>query len=196
MNTVACLRSKHRRARRPLNIDCRTLNTSRHARGFTLLEILIAVAIGLLLLLIAVPSVSGMMREQKLRETFQKFDDFVRAAQMKARTNRRTYVMVWYQESIELVPLDPTAPDSAPVLPAEGAEEAAGDADHFALTEDAAWTLQRPAALVKKPIWEWPFWRSGLCEPVIVQYESEAGSWTAEYSGLTGRGRVIAMEVK
>ena len=151
-----------------------------------------------MLLLIAVPSVSGMIREQNLRKTFQKFDDFVRAAQTKAVTNRRTYVMVWDKPGIDLVPLDPTAPDSAPVLPAEGAEPApeTGEADYFAFSEDSAWTLQRPAALVKKPIWEWPFWRSGLCEPVIVHYESEAGSWSAEYSGLTGRGRVIAMEVK
>ena len=154
-----------------------------------------------MLLLIAVPSVSGMIREQKLRKTFQEFDDFVRAAQTKAVTDRRTYVMVWDKPGIELVPLDPTAPEPVPAPLAERrsateAEEPEVSPDHFAFSEDAAWTLQRPAALVKKPIWEWPFWRSGLCEPVIVHYESEAGSWSAEYSGLTGRGRLIAMEVK
>jgi prepilin-type N-terminal cleavage/methylation domain-containing protein len=170
--------------------------TRRH--GFTLLEILIALVLGLMLLLIAVPSVSGMIRERNLRETFQRFDNFVRSAQTKAMTNRRTYVMVWDEKGIDLVPLDPTAPDSAPVLPPEGVEPdtAAEEPTFFEFTEEAAWTLQRPAALVKKPIWEWPFWRSGLCEPVIVHYESEAGSWSAEYSGLTGRGRVTAMEVK
>lgn len=170
--------------------------------GFTLLEILIAIAIGLLLLLVAVPSVSGMFREQKLRETFQKFDEFVRAAQTRAVTERRTFVMIWDEAGIELVPLDPTAPD--PATPAAGSEtaettpagEEAATPEYFAFTEGGSWALQRPAALVKKPIWEWPFWRSGLCEPAIVHYESEGGSWSAEYSGLTTRGRIIAMEVK
>jgi prepilin-type N-terminal cleavage/methylation domain-containing protein len=83
----------------------------RHA--FTLLEILIAIVIGLMLLLIAVPSVSGMIREQKLRETFQKFDNYVRAAQTRAMRERRTYVMVWDKKGIDLVPLDPTVPDAA-----------------------------------------------------------------------------------
>ncbi len=153
-----------------------------------------------MLLLIAIPSVSGMVREQKLRATFQEFDNFVRAAQNRAITDRRTYVMVWDKEGIDLIPLDPTAPDSELVPPPGSAdaplEEQPEEANFFPFSEESAWSLQRPAALVKEPIWEWPFWRSGLCEPVIVHHESEAGSWSAEYSGLTGRGRVLAMEVK
>lgn len=169
-------------------------------QGFTLLEILIAIVLGLMLLLIAVPSVSGMFRERKVRETFQKFDEFVRSAQTLAVTERRTHVMIWDEAGIELVPLDPTAPelaeDSAASAPAAEPEAGAETAASFFPFTEGTWSLQRPAALVKKPIWEWPFWRSGVCEPAIVQFESEAGSWTAEYTGLSARGRITAMEVK
>lgn len=160
--------------------------------GFTLLEILIAVTLGLMLLLIAVPSLSGMFREQKLRDSFQKFDAFVRGAQSKAIAERRTFVMVWDKEAIDLVALDPAAAANPPEESAV-TDPAAGD--RFPL-EGGKWALERPAALVKKPIWEWPFWRSGLCEPAIVHFESDAGSWSAEYSGLTGRGKITAMDVK
>lgn len=152
--------------------------------GFTLLEILLAIVIGMLLLTIAVPSVTGMLREQKLKESFDQFDDFVRKAQAKAATEGHTQVMVWDATGIDLVTHDLD----------EGGDAAAPE--RFAFADGDTWTLARPAALVKKPVWEWPFWRSGVCEPVIVSFESKAGTWSAEYDGLTGRGKIVAMEVK
>jgi prepilin-type N-terminal cleavage/methylation domain-containing protein len=156
--------------------------SSRH--GFTLLEIMLAMLIGLLLTSIAVPSVMGMMREQKLRATFDEFDDFVRSAQRKAMKARKTYVMVWEDSAVVLGPVDASASDEP------------GAVERFAFAEDSRWSLVRPAALVKKPVWEWPFWSSGSCEPVVVNYAGEYGTWSAEYRGLTARGRITDMEVK
>jgi prepilin-type N-terminal cleavage/methylation domain-containing protein len=156
--------------------------SSRH--GFTLLELMLVVMIGSLIMVLAVPSVAGLMREQQLKKTFEEFDDFARKAQAKAVAGRGTVVLVWEKEGINLVGLDKSSTEE-PVTP-----------ETFAFSEGAVWTLQRPAALVKKPVWEWPFWRSGACEPVIVSYESSAGTWSAEYNGLTGRGKITDMEVK
>ncbi len=158
------------------------LMSRRH--GFTLLEILLAIVIGTLLMTIAVPGVVGTLREQKLKKTFEDFDDFVRKTQAKAVADHVTQLMVWSATGIDLVTLDAAATD-------EG-----GTHERFSFDDGATWNLQRPAALVKKPVWEWPFWRSGACEPVIVGYEGAAGTWSAEYNGLTGRGKLIAMEVK
>lgn len=156
--------------------------SSRH--GFTLLELMLVVMIGTLIMGIAVPSVAGLMREQKLKQTFEEFDDFVRSAQTLAVSERRTFVMVWKEDGIELLGLDPDEADAAAAPPT------------FAFSEDDVWTLQRPAALVKNAVAEWPFWRSGACEPAIVSFESPAGSWTAEYNGLTGRGKLVEIDVK
>lgn len=152
--------------------------------GFTLLELMLVVMIGSLMMMVAVPSVGAFLREQKLKESFEDFDAFTRKAQSRAVNESGTFVMIWDKEGISLQPLDPVAADKA------------GGPERFSFSEGNRWTLQRPAALVKKPVWEWPFWRSGACEPVIVSFESPAGSWTAEYNGLTGRGKIVDMDVK
>ena len=59
---------------------------------------------------------------------------------------------------------------------------------------EAKLILERPFALEKQPPAEWPFWRSGACEPVRVSFEGREGRWVAEFDGLTGRGRVLEME--
>jgi hypothetical protein len=92
--------------------------------------------------------------------------------------------MVWKEDGITLEPLDPAA---------HGEE---GGVEQFPFAEGSTWKLERPAALVKNPVAEWPFWRSGTCESVVVHHESSAGTWSAEYNGLTGRGKVVDMEVK
>jgi prepilin-type N-terminal cleavage/methylation domain-containing protein len=153
-------------------------------QGFTLLEILLAIMIGMLLLAIAVPSVSGMLREQRLKATYEEFDEFVRKVQARAVKQGKTQVMVWKKEGISVATPDP-ANGGGP-----------GETGHFAFPEGTLWNLTRPAALVKKPVWEWPFWRSGSCEPVIVTYESPAGSWSLEYDGLTGRAKLLNLEAK
>ena len=145
---------------------------------------MLVVMIGTLIMTVAVPSVASYLREQKLKESFVAFDAFVAKAQSHAVNAGGTFVMVWDKEGISLQPLDPVAAD------------AAGSPERFDFSEGNTWTLQRPAALVKKPVWEWPFWRSGACEPVIVSFESAAGSWSAEYNGLTGRGKIVDMDVK
>jgi prepilin-type N-terminal cleavage/methylation domain-containing protein len=152
--------------------------------GFTLLELMLVVMIGVLIMSVAVPSVAALLRQQHLKQTFEEFDNFVHTAQTKAVQESGTYVMVWGKDGIDLQPLDPAA------------AETAGAPEHFAFPDDTKWTLERPAALVKKPVWEWPFWRSGACEPVIVSFESPAGSWTAEYSGLTALGKLVDMDAK
>lgn len=155
---------------------------SRH--GFTLLEIMLAILIGLLLMSVAVPSVSGLFREQRLKKSYEDFDDFVRKAQLRAVSEGHTFVMTWQDAAATLVPLDPDAKerDAAPEI--------------FAVPDGSTFALERPAALVKKPVAEWPFWRSGTCEPMIVHCQSAAGAWVVEYSGLTARGKVLAMESK
>ena len=145
---------------------------------------MLAIVIGLLLMGVAVPSVIGLMREQRLKASYEEFDDFVRRAQTEAVKKGRTMVMVWDKDAIQLVPLDPEAHDAE-------AEPAS-----FAFPDGATITLARPAALVKKPVPEWPFWKTGACEPAVVSLEGPGGVWTAEYNGLTARGHLSQMSPK
>jgi type II secretory pathway pseudopilin PulG len=151
--------------------------------GFTLLEICLVIMIMLLLVGLAVPSVRGLFAEQRLKQSFERFDDFVRRTQMRAVTERRAMVMIWDGEGITVQPDDPTAEDSA----AEG--------DYFPFSE-GTFALERPAALEKKPPVEWLFWRSGTCEPAIIHFEGDAGAWSVQYDPLTVRAAFLDQEVQ
>ena len=153
--------------------------------GFTLLEICIALFIGMLLITIAVPSVMAMLAEQRLKASFEKFDGFVRTARERSITERRTYAMAWEEKGVTLLPVerrDTDDPDAEP--------------ERFVFEEGESFTLERPSALMKKPPGEWVFWRSGLCEETVVSYAGEAGSWRVHYDPLTVRGTFLDSEVK
>jgi hypothetical protein len=81
--------------------------------------------------------------------------------------------------------------------PADPREEDRGaEVEQYAISDDETLTLVRPDALMKKPLAEWPFWRSGCAERVHVHYTGRAGSWKAEYDPLTVRGTLTETEVK
>ena len=143
--------------------------------AFTLIEICLALLIGMCLIALAVPSISGMLREQRLKRSFEAFDSFVRTAQLKSITEQRAYVMVWAEDGIELVPAERIETDPA-------------EPERFAFEEEQVFTIERPAALTKKPVAEWIFWKSGVCEPVVVSFSGPAGKWVVSYNPLTARG--------
>jgi prepilin-type N-terminal cleavage/methylation domain-containing protein len=158
--------------------------------GFTLVELMLAIAIAIIILLMAMPSLSGIAAEKRLRESFEKFDQLARKAQLKAVSEQRSWVLVWDANAILLQPHEPT--------PEERLAGGEGSNETFPINEDEQWTVQRPATLLAPADTprEWTFWRSGTCEPVIITYEGAEGWWTAQYHPLTGRGDVIQQELK
>ncbi len=150
------------------------VRASMHRRaGFTLLELCVAIVIALMVLGLAVPSVRGVMAEQRMKKTFEDFDTFVRRAQLRSVTDRMSVLLVWHKDGIDLVPERAVVEGEEPKI------------EHFAFSDGHAITLARPAALAKKPPAEWPFWRSGTCEPVVVSYEGPEGRWSVRYDALT-----------
>lgn len=138
-----------------------------------------AVAIGLLIMSLAVPSVRGVLQEQALKESFDKFDELARKAQARAVSEQRPYVLIWEKEGIVLEPYAPTEEDMNK-QPAR-----------LSFAGGETIEIERPAALEKKPTAEWVFWRSGICEPAIIHYDGPAHSWKVEYNPLSGRGTFI-----
>lgn len=147
----------------------------RTPRGFTLLEICLAISVALLLVLAAVPSVQGLMDEQRMRRTFDAFDSLVRDAQSRSVTERRAYVIAWDKSGVALTPLEPKDKD-----------EAKGVA-RVDFGEKQKLDIAFPAALVKSPLKAWTFWPTGTCEPAIVSSSDASGKWSASYDPLTAR---------
>jgi len=151
----------------------------RHQRGFTLVEIVIAIFILLLLVLLAVPSLNGVLADKRLHRSLDRFNDLVRQAHERSLTEHRAYLIVWNDTFISLQP--------AAFLKTEEHQPI----DIIPIARHDRWGLELPAALTKKVPAEWIFWESGVCEPARVRFASNDGSWTAEYSALSGLGNLI-----
>jgi type II secretory pathway pseudopilin PulG len=157
--------------------------SSRHA-GFTLLEICLALAIGVMIIVLAVPSIAGVIAEQRLKQSFERFDRLVSAAKLRSVTGQRAHVLVWDREGVSLLVSDDAAEE-----PADTTEE------RMTFEKEESLTIRRPAALMKDAPGEWVFWRNGTCEPAVISYQGPAGSWVVNYDALTGRGTFVSSEV-
>ena len=156
----------------------------RRREGFTLIEIAISVSIVLLLLLIALPSVRGVLANSRLKRSLDALNEIVRTAQERSVTERRPYLIEWQKRSIIL------RPESA----REG--DPAGPTSALALEKGYAYVLRLPAALDKGPFSQWIFWPSGTCEPATVKFKGPAGSWEVNYAPLTARPQIASYVTK
>ena len=147
-------------------------------RGFTLIEIALSIFILLLLLMLAVPSLSGVFATRRLKQSLDGFNNLVREAQDRSVTERRPYLIVWSKSGVLLRP------------EVFGEDEEVKPTAQFRLGKGAVLRLSLPAALMEKHPWEWIFWPSGNCEPATVQFRGPAGIWTANYSPLTAQPEI------
>jgi type II secretory pathway pseudopilin PulG len=143
-----------------------------------MVEIVLAVFILMLLLALAVPSLTGVLADRQLKRSLDGFNNLVRQAQERSVTERRAYLIVWSKNKVV----------ARPEALAEG-EEVKATAE-FTLGRGELLKLSLPAALTNKHPAEWIFWPSGTCEPAIVQFKGRSGSWAANYAPLTARAQV------
>jgi type II secretory pathway pseudopilin PulG len=144
-------------------------------RAFTLIEIALSIFILMLLLMLAVPSLSGVIANRRLKQSLDSFNQLVRQAQERSVTERRAYLIVWGKSSVVLKP---------EIFTKDEEEKATAV---LRLPKGSWIKVSLPAALIGKPPAEWIFWPSGTCEPAIVQFRGPAGRWTADYSPLTAQ---------
>jgi type II secretory pathway pseudopilin PulG len=144
-------------------------------RAFTLIEIVMAVFILMLLLLLAVPSLHGVLTDRRLRRSLNAFNDLVHQAEERSVKEQRSYLIVWADKKVELRPEAFTK------------DEEVKPTAELDLGRDEVLKLSLPAALVKSPPGEWIFWSSGTCEPATIEFRGASGSWKATYSPLTAR---------
>ena len=152
----------------------------RRLPGFTLIEIVLVVFILMMLLLLAVPSLTGVLADRRLRHKLDTFNGMVNQAHEHSVAERRPYLLVIDKKSILLRPEVLTKDDD----PAPVAE--------LPLTDRESVKLSLPAALKKNPPPEWVFWPSGACEPAEVQFLGREGAWTVNYSPLNARPEVLS----
>ena len=133
----------------------------------------------MLLIMLAVPSVSGVLADRRLRRSFDNFNRLVYQAQERSMAEHRPYLLVWTDKNIELRPEAVLkGDDPAPVT-------------QLHMNKGESFALKLTAALSKDPPPEWIFWPTGTCEPANVKFGGRDGTWTASYSPLTARAQLI-----
>jgi type II secretory pathway pseudopilin PulG len=156
----------------------------RTCRAFTLIEIAISVFILLLVMMLAVPSLNGVLADRRLHRSYDQFNQLVQQAQQLSVEERRPYLLVWHRGRITLQP------------ESFGKDEKKEPKAIMDVAGNSVFTLTLPAALAKNPPPEWIFWPSGNCEPAVVRYKGPNGIWTADYSALTARGYLTRYATK
>jgi type II secretory pathway pseudopilin PulG len=151
-------------------------------RGFTLIEIAISVFILMILMLLAIPSVSGVLADRRLQRSLTSMNEIVHQAQEHSVRERRPYLIVWQKDAVILRP-EASDKDDAPIA-------------QLALDKGHAFLLRLPAALAKDPLAQWIFWPSGTCEPANVSFKGPDGSWEVNYSPLTTRPEIVRYAAK
>ena len=152
--------------------------------GFTLVELAIAVVIMLVVLLLAVPSLTGVLADKRLRRSLDGVNSLVLQAQERSISERRSYLIVWRDKQFALRPEG--------FLQGEDRKPVAT----LGFQKGESFTLSFPAALEDEPPSEWVFWPSGNCEPAVVTYRGANGTWKAKYSALTARPELISYVVR
>ena len=142
------------------------------------MEIILAVFILMLVLMLAVPSLSGVLADQRLRRSLNRFDELVSKAHEQSVAEHRPYLVVVGAKSVEVRPEVVTKEDD----PAPIAELPLENRDSL--------TINFPASVIKEPPAEWIFWPSGVCEPAVIEYLGRNGSWTVTYSALSARPEI------
>ncbi len=151
--------------------------------GFTLLEICLALVIIVTVILLIVPSVSGLFAEQRLRRSYERFDQLVAATTIRSMREKRSYALVWEKNGIRSVPL-------------EGKLESDEPSQGFAWSDDEKFELQLPAALAPRSKVQWVFWSNGTCEPAVIAFQGSAGGWAVRYDPLTVHGQFLHSSVQ
>lgn len=160
-------------------------------RAFTLIEMMLAIAIAIAVTILAIPNLRGMSREKRLHETFEKFDALARKAQASAVHDQRSWSISWQADRVLVQPDEPTPEERENGTAAEQMQE-------LPISADESYTLDRHAALLppKDIRAVWTFWRSGTCEPAVVGYSGPDGTWSAQYDPLTGHGTIVDSTVR
>jgi len=152
--------------------------------AFTLLEICLTLVIGVVLILLAVPSVRGLFAEQRLRESFTRFEQMADAARLRSLRDQKPCLLSWQRDGIALLSSERDKHGDPLVI------------DRLGFSKDEDFQLERPAALVEKdkPVAEWIFWPNGICEPVVVSYKGPAGRWQVRFDPLTAHGTFLSSD--
>lgn len=147
----------------------------RATAGFTLIEVCVSILIVVVIMGMAVPSLSGVLAERRLRASYDGLAGLATEAQRRSVVERKTYLLAWDRDGrVRMFPEELPAKERRAVSPAP-------------LPDGARYALRSDDGEGADPR-EWAFFPTGNCEPATVRCEAPTGTWEASFNALTVRG--------
>ena len=151
-------------------------------RGYTLLEICLVLFIGVLIVGLALPSVSSTFKEGRLREPEQKLELYAKTGRRLAVSEGKPYVIEFSAGGFRLRPWTEERSDKAKANDPFSYRFPQGTGMKLARWPQETWLEPRDG---DKPIL-WLFTPDGLCEPIRCRW-THGTSWVeAGFDPLTG----------
>jgi prepilin-type N-terminal cleavage/methylation domain-containing protein len=161
-------------------------------RGYTLLEICFALFILAVMLGAALPSISGWLKEERLRAPARQLSLLARTARLAAIQHQQPYQIIIRPDQIWIEPVNPPAsPDGSTTTEASASptgDPAANDLPDRYNVPSATAIFVQPWYDNKMTIvteWHWTFQASGLCEPIAVKFTQGASELELDFDPLT-----------
>lgn len=145
-------------------------------KGFTLLEVILAMMLILMVAAIGLPALDGFSNERRMRTAFTSVVDPIEAGMQQAREERIDYWIHLNEGHLLVTPAGEVdwEMNEMPTV---------GDGRLELLDREA----DAPAVRL---------WPSGHAEPFQLHWESEDGRWVVEAGPLDRRLRIVEWEVK
>jgi len=147
------------------------MSRPRSRSAFTLLEIVMVLAITVLMLGMAVPAITGMLRAEQLKAPARELESMAITARCSALMEQKPYRILIDRTGFQLI-----GPESQGVL-------AKYTLPTGIVFEMASWPEEKWEAPKTKV---WYFAPSGLCEPIRVMFRKGDSYFSQKYSAITG----------
>lgn len=169
----------------------------RRARGFTILEIVIAISLMALLIALAVGSTITLSHQRLLQQPMNKVREFAKRARNLAILEQRPYQVVIMPNSVAIYSLISTDGGQGVFGAAEAAQQR-GRVDYYEWDSDVVMSVRRWRAqeFMEPSRQVWIFERSGLCEPLAVRADSEHGFIEMAFNALDAHVEDTASEIR
>ncbi len=153
----------------------------RHSlQGYTLLEICLVLVIIAVVIGLAIPNITSLMTDERMRGTARGFSELATTARRLSVSEGRAYVIEFDERCCVLRPIEKGARGYS-------AQEEASE-QVFKLPANITWQVERwNSGEYRRPKGErWVFGTSGLSEPVRVKFRGGGESWfVVSFSPLT-----------
>lgn len=156
----------------------------RQSRGFTLVEMVITLAIISLLMTLALTSLSGLTHQKELEEPILKLQEFAKKARNLAILEQRPYQVEILPGGIALYSGVTTA--AASPMPGEAQAKPQSLVDQFTWEGNMTMNVRRwnMRDFAEPGRHVWIFERSGLCEPLTARIQGENGFIEVSFNAL------------